>query len=243
MKTASISVWCCFCNEEGNNMEPYNHMLMQTPLFNSLTADELPHMLNCLNARKKTYEAKEFIIHETDVTEDLGIVLQGQVQIITEDFLGNRSITAKLGPGQLFGQVAASKKAASSPVSVMADTDSEILLLKFHKLVAPCTRACSFHSRVIENMMNVLSDRNLMMNRKLTILSQRTMRDKLLTFLAWQSQDKMSNEFDIPFNRDELADYLCVNRSALSREISNMIYEGIISSERNHFTLHEKALQ
>lgn len=223
-------------------METYQHMLMQTPLFSSLTIDELPHMLNCLQARTKHYEAKQFIIHETDTTEDLGIVLEGQVQIITEDALGNRSITAKFGPGEIFGQVAASKLAHSSPVSVMSDTESEILLLKFHKLVSPCTRACSFHSRVIENMMNVIAERNLMMNRKLSILSQRTMRDKLLTFLAWQSHDKGTTTFTIPFNRDELADYLCVNRSALSREISKMVEDGLISSERNQFTLHEKPL-
>lgn len=222
-------------------MEPYHNLLMNAPLFSALTTEELPHMLHCLNARKKTYHAKQFIIRETDVTDDLGIVLQGQVQIITEDVFGNRSITAKFGPGQLFGQVAASKQASSSPVSVLADSDCEILLLKFHKLVSPCTRACSFHSRVIENMMNVLADRNLMMNRKLSILSQRTIRDKLLAFLSWQYQDRKTKEFDIPYTRDELADYLCVNRSALSREISNMVAEGLISTERNHFVIHEKA--
>ena len=171
----------------------------------------------------------------------MGIGLQGQVQKNTEDVFGNRSITAKFGPGQLFGQVAASKQASSSPVSVLADSDCEILLLKFHKLVSPCTRACSFHSRVIENMMNVLADRNLMMNRKLSILSQRTIRDKLLAFLSWQYQDRKTKEFDIPYTRDELADYLCVNRSALSREISHMVAEGLISTERNHFVIHEKA--
>ena len=223
-------------------MEPYHHMLMQTPLFATLSSEELPHMLSCLQARKKRFDAKQYIIHETDSTEDLGIIISGQVQIITEDAFGNRSITAKLGPGELFGQVAASKLAQSSPVSVLSDTESEILLLKFHKLVTPCTRACSFHSRVIENMMNVLAERNLMMNRKLSILSQRSMRDKLLSYLAWQSHDKGSTSFTIPFNRDELADYLCVNRSALSREISKMIDENIISSDRNHFTIHDQAI-
>ena len=222
-------------------MEPYHNLLMNAPLFSALTTEELPLMLHCLNASKKTYHAKQFIIRETDVTDDLGIVLHGQVQIITEDVFGNRSITAKFGPGQLFGQVAASKQASSSPVSVLADSDCEILLLKFHKLVSPCTRACSFHSRVIENMMNVLADRNLMMNRKLSILSQRTIRDKLLAFLSWQYQDRKTKEFDIPYTRDELADYLCVNRSALSREISHMVAEGLISTERNHFAIHEKA--
>jgi CRP-like cAMP-binding protein len=90
-------------------------------------------------------------------------------------------------------------------------------------------------------MMNVLAGRNLLMNRKLSILSQRTIRDKLLAYLAWQSRDKGSREFSIPFNRDELADYLCVNRSALSREISHMIDEGLIESTRNQFILKSES--
>jgi len=219
----------------------YNDLLLNSPLFAFLTKDELPYMLDCLEARTKHYGAKQFIIRETESTEEVGVVLKGQIQIITEDLFGNRSITAKLGPGELFGQVAASKQANVSPVSVLAENECDILLLKFHKLVSPCTRACSFHSRVIENMMNVLAERNLMMNRKLSILSQRSIRDKLLAFLAWQSQDKQSNKFSISFNRDELADYLCVNRSALSREISTMVDEGLISNHRNNFVVHENA--
>ena len=223
-------------------MERYHHMLIQTPLFSSLTHEELPHMLQCLKARQKSYRAEQFIIHETDTVEDLGIVLEGSVQVITEDVFGNRSITAKFEPGQLFGHVSASKLSHNSPVAVVAETDCQILLLHFNSLVAPCSRACSFHSRVIENMMNVLAERNLMMNRKLAILSRRTIRDKLLAYLAWQSQDRESMTFSVPFNRDELADYLCVNRSALSREISKMIDDGLIASDRNQFTLYEQAL-
>lgn len=223
-------------------MEPYFILLSKTPLFASLSLEELPHMLDCLNARKRHYQAKEYILHEEDKVEDVGVILSGTVQVINEDALGNRSITVKLGPGELFGEVIASSKTPVSPVSVMADTDCEILQLRFGKIVTPCVRVCSFHTRVIENMMNVLAQRNLFMNRKLSILSQRSTRDKLLAYLGWQSQERKTTEFDIPYNRDELADFLCVNRSALSREISRMIDEDLISSERNHFVLYEGAL-
>ena len=220
-------------------MDTYLPMLIKTPLFASLSLQELPHMLDCLNARTRSYQAKEYILHEEDKVEEVGVILSGIVQVINEDALGNRSITVKLGPGELFGEVLASSKTPVSPVSVMADTDCEILQLRFGKIVTPCIRVCSFHTRVIENMMNVLAQRNLFMNRKLSILSQRSTRDKLLAYLAWQSQERKSIEFDIPYNRDELADFLCVNRSALSREISKMIDEGLINSERNHFALYE----
>jgi CRP/FNR family transcriptional regulator, dissimilatory nitrate respiration regulator len=220
-------------------MIPYLSMLIKTPLFSTLTLEELPHMLNCLNARTKHYQAKQYILREEDTINDVGVILNGSVQVITEDALGNRSITAKLTQGELFGEVIASSRNPTSPVSVMADTDCDILLLKFGKIVTPCVRVCSFHSRVIENMMHILAERNLMMNRKLSILSQRSTREKLLAYLAWQSEINASMQFDIPFNRDELADFLCVNRSALSREISRMIDENIINSDRNHFTIHD----
>lgn len=220
-------------------MERYYGLLLEAPLFRELTIDELPHMLNCLEARKRSFATGEFIIRESEPTEELAVVLEGRVMIVTEDLFGNRSITAKLGVGELFGQVAASKTAANSPVSVISEESSIILFIQFKNLVTPCSNACSFHSRVIENMVNVLGDRNLMMNRKLSILSQRSTRDKLLAFLAWYGHDTHSSEFTIPYTREELADYLCVNRSALSREISNMVAEGILTTNRNHFVIHQ----
>jgi len=218
-------------------VKSYQQLLMQSALFSPLTEEELPHMLHCLDAFETTYTPNQFIIHETDSVDTLGLVLEGKVQILTDDALGNRSITAIFGPGEVFGEVSASKLAQISPVTVMAVHDCKILHLKFSKLVKPCTRACPFHSRVIYNMMNILAERNLMINRKLSIVSQRTTREKLLSYLAWQRQDHDCSTFTIPFNRDELADYLCVNRSALSREISHMCYEGLIQAERNRFTL------
>ncbi len=221
-------------------VEAYYNLLLESPLFKALNVGELPQMLECLDARVRSFTSKQYIIHENDVTEDIGVVLEGKIQINNIDAMGNRSLTGKRGVGEVFGQVVAANLSATNPVSVVADTDCQILLLKFHKLVAPCSRACSFHSRVIENMMSVLAEKNLMMNRKLSILSQRSIREKLLTFLSWQYQDKKSNKFSIPFNRDELADYLCVNRSALSREISSMVNEGLITTHRNNFIIHQK---
>lgn len=224
-------------------MESYFDMLLQTPLFSALTKEELAQVLYCLGAYRKSYEENQYIIHESDTIDDFGVVLEGDVQIINEDVFGNRSIMVNLGPGQPFGYIAASKKSTPSPVSVVADSPCVVVWLKVHKLVAPCMRSCPFHSRVIENMMCMLAERNVMMNRKLSILSQRSIRDKLLAYLAWESQNRGSNEFDIPFNREELADFLCVNRSALSREISRMMDEGTIISRGSHFILPDSPKQ
>ena len=220
-------------------IQPYYQMLLSTELFSNVFEDDMPQLLHCLHARVKEYEANEFIIHAEDSSDEFGVVLNGSVHIITEDIFGNRSITANLRNGELFGQIATTQNSTMSPASVIATSETIIMFLKFSLLVAPCTRACSFHSLVIENMMNVLAKRNLLMNQKLAILSQRTMREKLLAFLYLQSKREGRNEFDIPFNRDELADFLCVNRSALSREIAKMVEEGLIMTTRSHFRLNE----
>lgn len=223
-------------------MEKYYRLLLTSPLFSSLKEEELTHILGCLGAKNRKFSSSQMIIREAEQVDHVGVVLAGCVQIISHDALGNRSINFKLGPGELFGHVAATKVATVSPVSVMSEESSHILFLNFQNLVTPCCNACHFHSKVIENMMNVLAERNLMMNRKLSILSKRSIREKLLAYLAWQSHDRQSKEFTIPFNRDELADYLSVNRSALSRELSKMISEGYFSNERSYFKLNGKAL-
>jgi len=222
-------------------IQPYYQMLLSTELFSKVFEEDMPQLLHCLHARMKSYSSSEFIIHAQDSSKEFGVLLDGTVQIITEDLFGNRSITAHLKEGEIFGQITTTEGFATSPASVVATTDNvKVMFLTFSRLVAPCTRACSFHSLVIENMMNVLAKRNLLVNQKLAILSQRTMREKLLAFLFLQYKEKGSFDIHIPFNRDELADFLCVNRSALSREIAKMVDEGLIETTRSHFLLNDE---
>jgi len=220
-------------------LQPYYPMLCESHLFSDIRREDMDQLLYCLKGRKKNFSDKEFILHAEDEHDEFGVVLEGTIQLITEDMFGNRSITAKLKEGEIFGQIAASGQAAFSPTSVVSDGPSAIMFLSFPLLVAPCTRACAFHSRIIENMMNVLAKRNLLMNQKVSILSQRTMREKLLAYLHIQSREQASDDFTIPFNRDELADFLCVNRSALSREITKMVEDGLIETHRKRFILNE----
>ncbi len=228
--------------QQMNSVKPFYPMLVKTPLFSDIREEDMTQLLYCLRCHTKEFDAGQFIFFSEEKYDNFGVVLEGRVQVITEDLFGNRSITAKLPPGEIFGQIATTEEARYAPASVVADTDCLVMFLNFSRLVAPCTRACAFHSTVIENMMNVLAKRNLLMNQKLAILSQRTMRDKLLAFLLLQYKQVETRTFTIPFNRDELADFLCVNRSALSREIAKMIDEGIIESHRSNFTLTDETL-
>ena len=167
----------------------------------------------------------------------VGVVLAGQVQILQEDYYGNRSIVAYIGPGQLFGETYACAGVKALPVSVVADENSKLLLIDCYRITVSCSNACSFHSRIIHNMLYLVADKNLVYDQKLQIVSKRTTREKLMAYLMNQMKLKNSQEFTIPYDRQELADYLEVDRSGLSVQISQLRKEGILENRKNRFKI------
>ena len=212
-------------------------VLQACPLFDGIRPEDLPGMLGCLGA--KTIQAKkgEFIFHEGDTTTFVGIVLTGSVQLLREDYYGNRSIMAHIGVRELFGESYAFSNAQALPVSVVADEDSRILLLDSRRISVCCSNACSFHSRVIFNLLRLVATKNLVLHQKIQITSKRTTRDKLMAYLLNQAKLAGSNAFTIPYDRQALADYLEVDRSGLSAEISKLRKEGILECEKSSFRL------
>ena len=150
---------------------------------------------------------------------------------------GNRSILAKLDAGNLFGESFALAEIKTLPVSVISTTDSELLFIECQKLATPCTNACSFHSKLIQNMLGIVSKSNISLTKKIEYSSKRTTREKLLAYLSSEAQKADNNKFSIPFNRQELADYLTVDRSAMSAELSKLRNDGFINYNKNNFEL------
>lgn len=218
-------------------MEKYVQSLTGVPLFRGIPPDELSELLNCLQAKESAYPKQAVILLEGQPVTRLGIVLSGTVQIVQEDFLGNRNIVAEFTKGSLFAESYACVPTDSLPVTVLSVTESEVLWLDYRRVVSTCSSACRFHTRLIENMLTILARKNILLNRKIEHLSKRTTREKILSYLAEQSARQGKAEFDIPFNRQELADYLCVDRSAMSNELSRLQKEGILRFQRNHFAL------
>ena len=157
--------------------------------------------------------------------------------MVREDYYGNRSIVAHIGPRQLFGEAYAFAGTQALPVSVIADEDSAILLLDSRRITTCCSHACAFHSQVIFNLLHLVAENNLVLHQKIQITSKRTTREKLMAYLLNQAKMHSSNSFTIPYDRQELADYLEVDRSGLSAEISKLRKEKIIDSEKSNFTL------
>ena len=218
-------------------MFEFPDMLLKCPLFTGVAPQELGGLLDCLGARRMTYQKGTVILREGAPARDVGVLLTGQAQVIRTDYFGNRSILMSIHPGQLFGESFACSGAEALPVSVLAAEDCEILLLDCRRVLTSCRNACAFHSRIIFNLLQVVAEKNLALHRKALITARRTTRDKLLTYLLMQAKEAGSAAFTIPFDRQGLADYLEVDRSGLSAELSKLKKEGVLDYYRSSFRL------
>lgn len=218
-------------------MKKYQNILINSPLFSQVDEKNLLSMLDCLCARKEEFSKDTYIFYSGDRVKDVGIVLTGSVNIIKEDFWGNRAILAKIQAGELFGEALSFAEIERLPVSVVASEKTEVLFVDFRKISKTCSSNCNFHAQIIQNMLKILAQKNIMLTQKLEHLVKRTTREKLLSYLSGQALKWGSNTFTIPFNRQELADYLSVDRSAMSNELSKLRDEGILEFSKNNFEL------
>lgn len=217
-------------------MKKYLQTLHSSKLFYGITEEEIEKMLFCLKGVKKEYEKDEFIYHQGETTSSAGIILSGNILVIEEDIWGNRNIISRLGAAETFG-LAYSTPFFPLNVSVVADTQVSILFIDMKGILTVCSSACNYHTRLIRNLVGELAEKNLKLSEKLTHITQRSTRAKLMSYLSSVAQKKGKYEFDIPFSRQELADYLAVERSGLSSEMARMQKEGLIEYTKNHFIL------
>ena len=218
-------------------MEQYFEVLLASRLFAGVSRGELEAMLVCLGARTAHYARGSEILRTGEQIRCLGLVLSGTVHVLREDFWGNRNILTAAGPGEVFGESYACLPEKTTPIRASAAEPAEVLLLEVRRVLTTCPSACAFHARVIRNLLEVLAVKNLAMNEKLIHLTQRTTRDKLLSYLSACSARAGSPEFEIPYNRQQLADYLSVDRSAMSAELSRLRAQGILECHKNRFRL------
>ena len=218
-------------------MENYFSVLRSSQLFSGVSEDELAAMLSCLDAKKESFPKGAFLLRAGDTTEAIGVVLSGNVLISQEDIWGNRNILSKAGPGQTFAVAFACSHGAVLNMSVTAETQVTVMFLNVKRILNICSSACSHHSRIIRNLLGELADKNLQFSEKLTHMGQRTTRAKLMSFFSSEAQRLGKYEFDIPFSRQQLADYLAVERSGLSLELGKMRSDGLLDFNKNHFVL------
>ena len=220
-------------------MQKYLPVLTRCPLFAHIRPEDIPSILACLNAAVRPYGKGEAILEEGMPVSRFGILLDGTAQVVRIDYFGNRSVLSRLEPGELFAEAFAFSDMQTLPVSVVALGRAQALLIDPFRLLNTCSSACSFHHQLIRNMMKIMAVRNLSFIQKMEITSRRSTREKLMAYLTLQAEKAGSSAFVIPFDRQELADYLEVDRSGLSSEIGKLRREGVIECRRSHFRLLE----
>ena len=218
-------------------MEKYFNQIKNSPLFFGMNEDELRGILECFNARLKSYESGEMIIRQSDVITNLYLVLEGGVNIEKDTYWGRRIIITKLGVNDNIAMSFVACKAVESTIDAIASENTKLLVLNYEKCTSMCQNACARHKVLINNMFEILAKENLELLQKIENVSQKSIRDKLLTYLSNEARKNKNNSFEIPFNRQDLADYLNIDRSAMSFELSKLQKEGLIQYEKNKFLL------
>lgn len=211
--------------------------LSRSSLFQGIPEEDIQGMLTCLGAVSKDYSKGETVLRVGDRIQAMGLVLEGSVNIENDDAWGNKTILDNIGPGQVFAETYACLPDAPLMVNAVAAEKTEILFLRTARLLETCSSTCPHHGQLIQNLLAVTARKNLNLSRRIFYTSSKTIRGRLLSYLSDQAVRQGDRRFSIPFDRQQLADYLGVDRSALSNELSKMQRDGLIRVEKNHFLL------
>lgn len=218
-------------------MKNYLMQIKKSRLFAGIDAHELEAMLGCLSATVRHFKKGDYIIRSGDSVSSVCLVISGGVHIQREDFWGNRTILSEVSESGLFGESYACAPSKPAPINAVAAQNSTIMFLDVRRIITTCPSACAFHARLIQNLITVLAFKNIMLTDKIEHISQRSTREKLLSYLSEQAQVAGSSSFEISFNRQQLADYLCVDRSAMSNALGQLRDEGVLNFNKAHFEL------
>ncbi len=218
-------------------MKKYIPVLKRTKLFSGVGEEDIASLLSCLGARKKEYKKGEYILREGEHISDIFILVEGKIHIQKDDYWGNRSILSVISVGEMFGEGYAAPESGALLNDVVAVEDSSVIFFDVKRILTTCSSACRFHNMIVQNMFFAISDKNRKLVQKLGHMSGRTTRAKLISYLSEEAKRQGSSTFTVPFNRQQLADYLCVDRSAMSNELCKMRDEGMIKFEKSRFEL------
>ena len=217
-------------------MQKYIPILKRTKIFAGVGYDEIVSMLSCLGARLKTYKKGEYVFRQGEHITDITVLVEGSLHIQNDDYWGNHSILGEITSGEMFGEAYAYDSGAILN-DVLALEDSTVIFFDVKRILTSCSNACRFHSIVVQNLFFAISEKNRKLVQKIGHMSKRTTREKLISYLSEQAKKQNSANFTIPFNRQQLADFLSVDRSAMSNELCKMRDEGLLEFEKNKFRL------
>ena len=218
-------------------MKKYIPVLKRTQMFAGVGEEEIISMLSCLGARLMTYKKGEYVLRQGEHLRDITVLVKGNLHIQKDDYWGNRSILGHIAVGEMFGEAYVAPESGPLLNDVVSVEDSDVLFFDVRRIITTCPSACRFHSLVVQNLFFAISEKNRKLVQKLGHMSKRFTRDKLISYLSEEAKRQNSSRFTIPFNRQQLADFLSIDRSAMSNELCKMRDEGLIKFDKNQFEL------
>lgn len=218
-------------------MKKFIPILKKTKLFAGIGEDEIGSMLSCLDVRLRDYKKGEYILHQGEHLHHIMVLVAGELHIQQDDYWGDRVIINRIAVGEMFGEAYIAPESGALPNDVLAVEDSNVLFFDLRRMMTVCSSACHFHSMALQNLFYAISEKNRTLMQKLGHISKRTTREKLISYLSDEAKKQNSANFTIPFNRQQLADFLSVDRSAMSNELCKMRDEGLLKFEKNRFQL------
>ena len=218
-------------------MKDFVPVLKKTRLFSGVGDEEISTMLSCLGASLFTYKKGDYVLRQGEHLSNILVLVEGSLHIQRDDYWGNRSILGHIGIGEIFGEAYAAPDSGTLLNDVIAVEDSAVYFFDVKRVISTCSSACHFHTMVVQNLFFAISEKNRTLVQKLDYLSRRTTREKLISYLSEEAKKQNSPRITIPFNRQQLADYLSVDRSAMSSELGRMRDEGLLEFEKNRFRL------
>ena len=218
-------------------MKKYIEILKRTQLFSGVSDTEISAMLNCLQAKLLTFQKGDYVFREGERIDNITVLVKGKLLVQHDDFWGNRNIVNVIRVGEMFGEAYVAPESGSLLNDVIAEEDSAVIFFDVRRILTVCSTACRFHSMVIQNLFFAISEKNRKLLQKIGHMSKRSTRAKLLSYLSEEAKRQNSSHFTIPFTRQQLADFLCVDRSAMSNELCKMRDEGLLQFAKNQFIL------
>lgn len=219
-------------------MKNFIPILKHSQLFCGMSDDEIFAMADCLKAKIKTYQKGEYVCRVGERISDITVLVSGRLHIRRSDFWGNSNIISSIEAGEMFGEAYVTPNSGTILNDVIAVENSTVIFFNAGKIITTCPSSCPHHTKVVQNLFFAISDKNRKLVQKLGHMSNRSIREKLMSYLSEESSRQNSSTVFIRFNRQELADFLSVDRSAMSNELSKMRKEGLLEYDKNRFTLY-----